>query len=155
MKLSDQFKKEGIVFCHEKKAKEELLADLVNLLCETYSLQEHRQKLLESVLERESQMSTGIGCGLGVPHAKVDFVKEMSIAAMVIPEGTDFSAIDKEPVYLLFLVVSPSHIVGPHIKALSSVSRLMADAQVRRELIESKDAETFYSNLKTAEERYI
>jgi mannitol/fructose-specific phosphotransferase system IIA component (Ntr-type) len=153
MKLTERFFENGIIINSNKVTKQELIEEMVDLLVRVYDLG-HREEILEAVLSRESKMSTGIGCGLAVPHAKVDHVEKMCIVAMTVHNGVDFDAIDREPVYLLFLVVSPSNTVGPHIRALSSVSRIMADAEVRKQLIACQDAHEFYTILKAAEEKY-
>ena len=75
----------------------------------------------DAVWTREQSRSTGIGCGLAVPHAKIDCVDRMCMAAATIEGGLDFASFDGEPVYLIILIVSPGNTVGPHLKALSSI----------------------------------
>ena len=126
---------------------------MVNRLCEARGL-EDRNRLLAAVLDREHKLSTGIGCGLAVPHAKVDFLDQMCIVACSVKRGLDFNALDKQPVYLLFLIVSPSSTTGPHIRALSAISRILSDADIRKNLIDAATPEEFYSRLKTGENKY-
>ncbi len=72
-----------------------------------------------------------------------------------VPPGLDFASFDGEPVYLIILIVSPGNTVGPHLKALSSVSRLLADGGVRKDLIASKNPTEFLTILKAAEDKYL
>ncbi len=153
MKLSERFSENCIIIDSQSESKKAIIEEMVDLLHRNYGI-ENRDGVLEAVLGREQKMSTGIGCGLAVPHAKIDFVDKMCIVAASVKRGLDFDAIDKEPVYLLFLIVSPSNIAGPHIRALSAISRLMADADIRKSLIGSSTAADFYANLKIGEEKY-
>jgi len=153
MRITDRFTENCILIDVNGTSKEKVIDLLVSKLCEVYQI-ENRQGVHEAVLGRERKMSTGIGCGLAVPHAKVDFLEKMSIVALTCRTGIDFSAIDKEPVYLVFLIVSPSNTTGPHIRALSAISRIMADSEIRKSLIEAPSPEEFYKRLRLGEEKY-
>ena len=63
----------------------------------------------------------------------------------------DFDALDGEPVQLVFLLVGPESAAGPHIKALSRISRLVRRESVRRRLASARSAEEFYRVLEEAE----
>ncbi len=153
MKLSERFTEKCIIIDSPRNSKPEILEDMVNLLCKAYAI-ENRDGILKAVLGREEKMSTGIGCGLAVPHGKVDFIDQMCVVACSVKRGINFEAIDKENVYLLFLIVSPSNTTGPHIRALSAISRIMTDAEIRKSLIAANSPEEFYANLKIGEEKY-
>jgi len=154
MQLTSRFTEECIEIDSSEVSKEKIIESMVTKLCDVYNIQ-NREGVREAVLNREKKMSTGIGCGLAVPHAKVDFVDKMCIVALTIKRGVDFSAIDKEPVYLLFLIVSPANTTGPHIRALSAISRIMADAEIRKSLIDSKTSAEFFQKLRVGEEKYV
>jgi len=154
MRLSERLVDNGIIINSERKAKAEILREMVDTLVQAFEIK-HRDEILEAVLAREKQKSTGIGCGLAVPHAKVDYVDRMCMVAATIRDGLDFDTLDQEPVYLLMLIVSPSNTVGPHIKALSSVARIMADAEVRGDLIKAKTPAEFLNILREAEDKYL
>ena len=154
MKLSERFKPNGIRINSESTDKKELIYELVNILVDSYELEGSREEILNSVLSREDKMSTGIGCGLAIPHAKVASISQMYMVAATCANGVDFEAIDKEPVYLMILLISPENTVGPHIRALSSVSRIMADSKVRGELVDSKTPEQFIQILEDAEAKF-
>ena len=79
----------------------------------------------------------------------------MCMVAATVENGLDFASFDGEPVYLLILIVSPGNTVGPHLKALSSVSRLLADGNVRKDLIAAKTPAEFLTILRGAEDKYL
>ena len=157
MKLSEKMIEAGIAVGNvgAPKTKEGIISELVDLAARIYGLDEaQKQKVLSAVVNREAQRSTGSGCGLAVPHCKVDCVDSMHVLAMACRDGVDFNAIDKEPVYLLFLIISPENTAGPHLTALSSVARLAADAEVRQALIDADTPARFLEVLKNAENKY-
>jgi PTS system fructose-specific IIC component/PTS system nitrogen regulatory IIA component len=153
MRLSERFTEKCIIIDSQKPTKREIIDEMVGLLCQAYGI-ENREGILKAVFGREEKMSTGIGCGLAVPHGKVDFLDKMCVVACSVKRGIDFEAIDKEPVFLLFLIVSPANTTGPHIRALSAISRIMADADIRKSLIAANSPVEFYANLKLGEEKY-
>lgn len=153
MRITDRFTEDCIIIDSPESTKEKIIDTLVSKLCDVYGI-ESRENVHEAVLGRERKMSTGIGCGLAVPHAKIDSVDKMCIVALTCRKGVDFVAIDKEPVFLLFLIVSPSNTTGPHIRALSAISRIMADADIRKSLIDAPSATEFYRRMRLGEEKY-
>ena len=154
MHLSDRFVDNCIIINSSSTDKESILNEMVDALCSAYQLKDH-DDILDAVLAREKSRSTGIGCGLAIPHAKVEKVDRMCIAAATVKNGIEFDSLDGEDVNLLILIVSPENTVGPHLKALSSVSRLLADGSVRQDLIDSKTPEEFLNILKKAEDKYL
>ena len=95
----------------------------------------------EDVLSRESIMSTGVGQGLGLPHAKTAGVRDTVAAFATTSEPVDYGSIDDRPVHLLFLLLGPEMSRSQHIKILSRISRLMNRPQIRDALLRSTSAD--------------
>lgn len=81
--------------------------------------------LFEKLLEREKQESTGIGNGVAIPHAKLDNLRDVVLAIGYSQNGVEFHAIDGNPTYFFFMVLSPSHAAVQHLRALAALSRLL------------------------------
>ena len=111
--------------------------------------------VLQAVIEREKIMSTGIGKGVAIPHGKCDAVKELAGVLGIKKEGIDFAALDEQPVYLFFLLVSPPDVSGPHIRALAHISRLLRHDNLRKSLIEAKTVDEVLNLVETEEKRHI
>jgi mannitol/fructose-specific phosphotransferase system IIA component (Ntr-type) len=110
-------------------------------------------EVLSAVNERESVLSTGIGFGVAIPHARTPGVPELTIVAGVSKAPVPFDAIDGEPVRLFFLIVGPEASAGLHVKLLSRIARLVRREAVRRELLEALTPDAFYHVLLDAEAR--
>jgi len=111
------------------------------------------EEVLGAVLERESVLSTGIGFGVAIPHARSAAVREVTMVAGVTPSPVPFDAIDGEPVRLFFLIVGPEASAGLHVKILSRIARLVRRESVRQQLLEAADADAFCHVLLDAEAR--
>lgn len=128
-----------------------VLRELVQLLADRAGVDP--APLLRAVQDREQVLSTGIGHGIAIPHAKVTTVNELSLVCGSHPTGVDFDALDGAPVRLFFLLIGPESAAGQHVKALSRIARLVRRESVREELMQAKTAEEFNQLLVEAEER--
>jgi PTS system nitrogen regulatory IIA component len=92
------------------------------------------QALLERLLAREQQSSTGIGNGVAVPHAVVDGLDRLVCLLAQIPAGIPFEAVDDQPVRFALLLLAPADAVGGHLKLLARTARLVRRASFVDEL---------------------
>lgn len=135
----------------EGETKEDIITELVGSL-EVGKVISDRDKVLEAVLEREKIMSTGIGDGIAIPHGKSEAVIKLAAALGTQRRGVDFEALDGEPAYVFFLLVSPANVSGPHIKALARISRLLKNDDFKKRLVAASTAEEIVSVIESAEE---
>jgi mannitol/fructose-specific phosphotransferase system IIA component (Ntr-type) len=133
----------------ESQNKDDLLRELVDVAAGPGA--PDREDLLRAVREREAVLSTGIGHGVAIPHGKSSAVNDLRMAAGRSAGPVDFDALDGEPVSLFFLLVGPESAAGPHIKALSRISRLVRKDEVREKLVAARNAAEFLDALREAE----
>jgi PTS system nitrogen regulatory IIA component len=110
-------------------------------------------EVLGAVQEREAVLSTGIGFGVAIPHARSSAVSELTLICGVSPSPVPYDSIDGEPVRLFFLIVGPEASAGQHVKILSRIARLVRRENLREKLCQARSAEEFYEALLDAEER--
>lgn len=111
------------------------------------------EHVLRAVEEREAVLSTGIGCGVAIPHGKTSRINEIRLAAGASQRPVPFDALDGEPVRLFFLLIGPETSAGDHVKALSRISRVVRRQPVRERLLAARDSEEFFRTLCDAEGR--
>ncbi len=121
--------------------KEGVIREMVDILAKAEGIR-NKEELVKVLLNREALGSTGIGQGVGIPHAKSDVVKRLVAAFGICHQGVDFDALDGEPVYLVFLLVAPEDSAGPHLKGLARISRLLKDKYFRESLKQLTDEKT-------------
>ena len=134
----------------EASTKDELLSELVDVLAADRSIDD-RDDVLTVVRHREEVLSTGIGHGVAIPHGKSHACPNLVLAAGVAREPIDYDALDGEPVRLVFLLVGPETAAGAHIKALSRISRLVRQPDLRERLLEAGDEGQFLEILREAD----
>jgi len=139
MKLTDLLHPDAINVDLKSSNKDDALNELVDLLTSSGGMKKsEKSHILKKLKEREALGSTGIGKGVGIPHAKSSSVKKMLAAFGVSKKGIDFRSLDGEPTYLFFLLVAPGQTPGPHLKALAKISRLLDDKFIRERLRSAK-----------------
>lgn len=148
--LSDLLSSVRVKVPLEATTKEAVLRELVAVLADDQAIAD-AEDVLRVVRERERILSTGIGHGVALPHGKSDACPDLSIAAGVTRQPIEFDALDKAPVQLVFLLVGPESAAGPHIKALSRISRLVRQPDLRQRLMEVQDGQAFLDILREAE----
>jgi nitrogen PTS system EIIA component len=111
------------------------------------------EEVKSAVEERESVLSTGIGFGVAIPHARSAGVRELTIIGGVSNTPVAFDSIDGEPVRLFFLIVGPEASAGLHVKILSRIARLVRREGVRQRLVDARSNDEFYQVLLDAEAR--
>jgi PTS system fructose-specific IIC component len=150
LQLTDLLTIERIRVPLESSTKEGLLRELVSVLTEEDG-STGREDVLQAVRDREAILSTGIGHGVAIPHGKSAAVLELRMAAGRTAVPVDFDALDGQPVQVVFMLVGPESSAGPHIKALSRISRLVRREDVRDRLVRAGSAREFLDALREAE----
>ena len=109
--------------------------------------------ILASVSEREQLGSTGFGDGVGIPHGKVEGVKEIYCLFARLAEPLDYKAIDGRPVDLVFLLLSPPDAGADHLKALAAISRVTRHAATLEKMRGARSRDALAAVLMGADER--
>jgi len=127
---------EGRIKLHlNGSTKSDILRELVSLVGES---EEEKGKILESVLERERRMSTGVGKGVAIPRARLASSAQLKGAFGLSPEGVDFDALDGAPARMFFLLVSPQGDERTYVKTLSLLARILNHDSFRENLLKAE-----------------
>lgn len=154
MNISECLVEAGVEPRLAAKDKEGVLSELVRVLGRVSPVRDADQ-ILVAIRDREELMSTGIGQGIGIPHAKTSSVETLRIVFGRSPEGIEFDALDGKPVHLFFLLVAPEDQSGPHVKALARISRLLKDTSFREALLDAKGATEILALIREEEARRL
>ncbi len=92
-------------------------------------------EVVEKALERERLVSTAIGSGIAIPHARVPFLEKFSLAIGIIKGGTSWEAIDGEPVRIVCLIAGPEGAPTAYLSFLSYITSLLKEEEVRRKIL--------------------
>jgi mannitol/fructose-specific phosphotransferase system IIA component (Ntr-type) len=105
---------------------------------------EHRQDICAVVKKREQSMSTGIGFGVGIPHAVSDRISEVVGVLGRSSRGMNFEALDNQPVTLVILFLVPQGQFQKHLHTLSNIAKNLHNADFRAALATAPDADALY-----------
>lgn len=124
MKLTEFVIKEAILPSLKATSKEDVIREMVAHLRTSGALKaSDEDAVVAAILKREELGSTGIGNGVAVPHTKHGSVEKLSAMVAISRTGVDFSSLDGEDVFILFLLVSPPDRPGDHLRGLENISR--------------------------------
>ena len=150
MRIVDLLDKRSILLNGTAKKKEDVLDQMVDLMKKSGKISDV-ETYRKGVYAREQESTTGIGEGIAIPHCKSDAVKEPGLAAMTIPAGAEFDALDGQPVSLVFLIAAPDTEDNVHLDVLSRLSVLLMSESFTNQLKEAKTVDEFLSIIDQAE----
>ena len=154
MKISDILDESLVKTEMPGKTKDEVLSQMVDLVSTSKKVLD-RDKVKDAIFEREKIMSTGVGNGFAIPHGKTDAVSDIVAAFAITAEPIDYQSLDEQPVRLVFLLVGKDSMVGPHIKLLSRISRLMNKEEFRKRLLSSASSKEVLEVFRAEEATYF
>jgi mannitol/fructose-specific phosphotransferase system IIA component (Ntr-type) len=128
----------------------EAIDELLGLLVDTGRIKaENREAIAAAVKKRDLSMSTGIGFGIGIPHASTDLISEVTGAFGRSREGMNFDALDNQPVKLVTLFLVPQGQFQKHLHTLADIARLLHRTEFRQTLEQAPDAQTIFDAIRS------
>ncbi|SFH55264.1 PTS sugar transporter subunit IIA [Pisciglobus halotolerans] len=142
-----KIKKENIILNLEANNKQEVILELASRLEKNgYIL--NLEEFVHQVINREEQISTGIGKNIAIPHGKSSFVKESTICAAKLNKPIKWSSMDGEPVEIVFLLAIKGSDEGDkHLRILADLAEKLMDDLYVKKIKATNDFEQFYSAL--------
>ena len=151
MKITDLLKPQSILLNAAPVTKADAIYILGDLMDKSGNLSD-KAKYLQAVFAREESGSTGLGDGIATPHAKSTGVKEAGLAAIVVPNGVDFDALDGQPSRLFFMIAAPEGAADTHIEVLSKLATMVIDPDFKNALIQADTVNRFLELITAKEE---
>ena len=142
MKITDLLKPQSILLNAAPTNKADAIYTLGDLMDKGGNLSD-KAEYLQAVFAREESGSTGLGDGIATPHAKSAGVKEAGLAAMVVPNGVDFDALDGQPSRLFFMIAAPEGAADTHVEVLSKLATMVIDPDFKNALIQAATVDRF------------
>lgn len=121
----------------------EAIDELISHLVASGKIRESNRDAVAAVVKRrETSMSTGIGFGIGIPHASTDLIYEVVGALGRSKTGVDFNALDNQPVHLVMLFLVPQGQFQKHLHTLANIAKMLHKSEFRHALEQAPDADT-------------
>jgi mannitol/fructose-specific phosphotransferase system IIA component (Ntr-type) len=109
---------------------------------------ENREAITAVVKKRESSMSTGIGFGIGIPHASTDLIYDVVGAFGRSKNGMNFDALDNQPVTLVMLFLVPQGQFQKHLHTLAKIAKMLHRKEFRQAVETAPDARAMFEIIK-------
>lgn len=153
MKLIDIVCVDAIIPQLESTRRDDVIHELTQALYENKKIKKVDPKTLaKAVIKRENEASTGIGKGVAVPHVKHESIKDPIAVVGCSSEGIDFVSLDKQPVYSVFLLLSPANNPDKHLQAMETIFRNLQKDDFRRFLRQVRSREDVVEAIRDADE---
>jgi mannitol/fructose-specific phosphotransferase system IIA component (Ntr-type) len=146
MTLGDILTKDQIIPDLKASNRWEAIDELIDTLVRTGRIKEENREAISSVVKkREASMSTGIGFGIGIPHASTDLIYEVVGAFGRSQKGVNFDSLDNQPVSLVMLFLVPQGQFQKRLHTLANIAKLLHNKEFRQALEEAPDADAMAS----------
>lgn len=156
MKLTEIVVTEAIVTQLQAGERDDAIAELIEALVKAGAVpQNARDTLVQRVLDREAKGSTGFGKGVAVPHVRHKEATRVAAAIGLSEQGIDFNALDRQPVYSVFLLVSPEDSPDDHLQAMEVIFHNLGKPTFRRFLRQARSVEDVTTLLDEADTQQL
>lgn len=153
MKLSDFFVSDAVIPELQATDRNGVIRELMASLAAATGLDEAQAAAIsKAVIARENQGSTGFGKGVAVPHVKHPAVKRIMATIGRSSAGVDFAALDRAPVYIVVLLLSPPDNPDQHLASMENIFRHLQRDNFRRFLRQASTREEINDNIREADE---
>ena len=146
MQIGDLLDRNAISLRVSAANKRQALAVIAEIAARNFGLD--AGDVLDALAEREQAGSTGVGHGVAAPHARLDGLTRLRGVFVRLDHAEEFEAVDDQPVDLIFALFAPKDSAGvEHLRALARVSRILRQADLRRQLRQARTADAVHALL--------
>lgn len=156
MKMQEIVERGAIIPALGSAERNEVIAELIDALVGAGAApSDARDELFDAIIQRETRGSTGFGKGVAVPHVKHASVQKMTAAIGISSGGVDFNALDKQPVYTVFLLLSPAGQPEEHLQAMEVIFKNLSMENFRRFLRQAESVDEVWTTLHDADHQQL
>ncbi len=140
MAVISQYLDPKLITFLDGESRDEILAKLVKLVKASGKLRDE-SSFLQAIINREKIVTTGIGMGVAIPHAKLPSFDDFFIALAILKEGIDWKALDNAPVRIIFMIGGPDNKQTEYLQILSGLTTAIKDESRRKNLLRQENPE--------------
>jgi len=156
MKLRDIVVEGAILPDLQSARRDQAIEEMFDALVEAGAIkQSQRNEFRDAVIKREQRASTGLGHGVAVPHVKHEDVDDLRVAIGISRSGVDFNALDRKPVYSIFLLLSPADRPEDHLDAMQAIFENLSKETFRRFLRQATSVDDVLTLLREADDKEL
>jgi len=145
MEIGDLLDRHAIVSRVTAGSKRQALSVASEVAARLYRLK--AGEVLDALLSREDEGSTGLGAGIAVPHARLKGLERARGIFIRMETPVSFESMDDQPVDLMFVLLAPAEARTEHLRALAMVSRMLRRPELRMQLRQARTQDALYALL--------
>ncbi|MFV2056637.1 MAG: PTS IIA-like nitrogen regulatory protein PtsN [Thiohalomonadales bacterium] len=142
MEIHDILSPDRIVCDLDASSKKRALEKISDMLSNDSSLDIAPQEVCESLIAREKLGSTGIGCGVAIPHGRLKSANKTLAAFVRLHKGIDYDAIDNKEVDLIFALLVPENSTEDHLQILAELAEMFSNSEILEKLRNTNDSQS-------------
>lgn len=143
MKIKSYIKPTRIKFLEGELSKNEVLKEVLSLF-EGNEMIHDFNSLSDAIFNREKILSTGIGFGIAIPHAKIEQVDDFVISIGIHRSGVDYESLDDKPVHIIVMIAGPSGRQKDYLSLLSRVLLVLKNKETRKHILECSEIKEIF-----------
>ena len=145
IEIIDFLQKSNTILSQNINHKKQLFNNLAHLCKNEIKLSQ--KEIIDCLNNRELIENSGIGNGVAIPNIQNSYIKNIQGMFLKLLNPIDYQSIDKEPVDLVFFLLSPKNIGSNHLKILALISRKLSNKEIKRNIRGTSNIESIYSIL--------
>lgn len=153
MELQDIIDPDRIAYDVDVSSKKRALEKVSDILVKGGSENLASHDVCESLIAREKLGSTGIGCGVAIPHGRLKNSSRTLAAFIKLHKGVDYDAIDNQDVDLIFALLVPENSTEEHLHILAEIAEMFSNEEFRNQLRNADNPQALWSLLKNWKKR--
>ena len=142
--IQEFINEDNIFFNLKSEVKEDLLKEMVHLICEVENMTSQEESLAKGILEREKLETTGIGRAFAIPHCRFDGFDTLKVFVGFPEFPVEFQSIDGDKVRVVFMIISDNENNELYLKVLSRLMYLLRNSETREKLISISNKDQFF-----------
>ncbi len=147
IKVSEFISKDRIKIFEKGSEKKEIINKLAEMISKSDNV-ENKDKFIKDIWERESIMSTGIGLGIAIPHARSKYIKDIVISIGIAKDSIEYDALDGKPVSFIVMIAANESQQKEYLRVLAKVALILKSKKKREKLLSANNIDDVYEVFK-------
>ncbi|HDS09597.1 MAG TPA: PTS sugar transporter subunit IIA [Firmicutes bacterium] len=143
MEIKKYINHDSICFFRDEKSKKVILESMIKMISAS-GLIPDEEEFKKAIFEREKILSTGIGFGIAIPHAKLSSISDFTIGIGISKQGIDYGSLDEKKVYIIVMIAGPTGRQKDYLSLLSRVLLVLKNVEVRDKILACKKEEQIF-----------
>ena len=151
MKICEVLSQDRVIVGVKSSDKIGVIQELLELTSTSGKIR-NKEKLLESILEREQLQTTGVGSGLAIAHAKTDEVEGVVLSLGISQDGVNYDSLDGKPVHIIFMLTASTNKNTEYLSVLAKIARIFKEQDFREAVMHAGSPAGVMNLIKQREE---